>query len=81
MDKKSSIRMKLGGWSFMNAFFSIQTRCGDKKFESQTPWSKNWCLVQELVLTHAQMIVARHKLYIWHQCKNLAKKYTCCAWA
>jgi hypothetical protein len=49
MDEKN-IRMKLGAWSFMGAFFSTQIGCGVvKNFGSQTPWSKIWCLVQELV--------------------------------
>ncbi len=43
------ICMKLGAWSCMGAFFSIQIGCGAEKFGSQTPWSKNWCLDQELV--------------------------------
>ncbi len=43
------ICMKLGAWSFMGAFFSIQIGCGVKKFGPQTPWSENQCLVWELV--------------------------------
>jgi hypothetical protein len=43
------ICMKLGFWSFMGAFYSIQMGCRVKNFGLQTPWFKNWCLVQELV--------------------------------
>jgi hypothetical protein len=46
----------------MGAFFSIQIGCGVKNFGSQTPWSKNWCLVQELVFNSYCAVLRISKL-------------------
>jgi hypothetical protein len=56
--------MKLGAWSFMGAFFSIQIGFGVKNFGSQTPWSKNWCLVQELVFNLYQAYFFRISFFV-----------------